>query len=102
MKNDILPYYYIYKDENGEEIKEEYGNTAWIGDKEVELRRSTEEDVQKLYDIVSNASVVLDSKEDLINIIMDEAQGYFNGEKGIDAVANIINSRIQIFVNERM
>lgn len=102
MKNDILPYYYIYKDENGEEIKEEYGNTAWIGDKEVELRRSTEEDVQKLYDIVSNASVVLDSKEDLINIIMDEAQGYFNGEKEIDAVANIINSRIQIFVNERM
>lgn len=102
MKNDILPYYYTYTDGNGEVIKEEYGNTVWIGDGEVELRKSTQEDVQKLYDIISSATVVLEDKDAIIKIIMDEAQGYFNGEKDVDSVANIINSRIQLYVNERM
>ncbi len=102
MKNDILPYYYTYTDENGELIKEEYGNTFWIGNAEVELRKSTQEDTQKLYELVTNASVVLDENQEVLDMILQEAQGYFDGAKGIDETANIINSRVQLLVNERM
>ncbi len=102
MKNDILPFYYTYQDENGETVKEEYGNTTWVGNAEVELRKSTEEDVQKLYELVTSASVVLDENQEILDMIIQEAQGYFDGAKGLDETADIINSRVQLLVNERM
>ena len=37
----------------------------------------------------------------MYDIVMGEAQPYFDGQKSVDEVANIINSRIQIMVNER-
>lgn len=102
MVNDILPYYYTYTDENGETVKEEYNNTYWIADAEVTLRKSTEEDVERLLEVLSGASVVYTDNSKIIDIIMQDAAAYFNGEKSADEVANIINSRIQIYVSERM
>lgn len=102
LTNDILPYYYTYTDENGETVKEEYDNTYWISDAEVKLRKSTEEDAQRLFDIISGASVMYTDNSKIIEIIMQDAAAYFDGEKSVDEVANIINSRIQIYVSERM
>ena len=100
--NDILPYYYTYTDENGEIVKEEYDNTCWIADTEVKLRKSTEEDAERLLELLSGASVMYTDNSKIIEIIMQDAAAYFNGEKSVDEVANIINSRIQIYVSERM
>ncbi len=102
MTNDILPYYYTYTDENGETVKEEYENTYWIANTEVKLRKSTEEDAERLLEILSEASVMYTNNSKIIEIIMQDAAAYFDGEKSVDEVANIINSRIQIYVSERM
>ena len=101
MKNDIVPYYYTYTDENGEEVKEKQNSSTWIGDQEVELRDSTEEDVQRLYEIITKANVCAREDKKLTEIIMQDAQPYFDGQKSVEEVAGIINSRVQIYVNER-
>ena len=100
-ENDIKPRYYTYTDENGNEVKEEEKNTIWIGDQTIELRKSTEADVGRLYELISKASVCLRRDQKMYDIVMGEAQPYFDGQKSVDEVANIINSRIQIMVNER-
>ena len=99
--NDIKPRYYTYTDENGNEVQEEQKRTVWIGDQTIELRKSTEADVGRLYELISKASVCLRRDQKMYDIVMGEAQPFFDGQKSVDEVANIINSRIQIMVNER-
>lgn len=99
--NDIKPRYYTYTDENGNEVQEEQKRIVWIGDQTIELRKSTEADVGRLYELISKASVCLRRDQKMYDIVMGEAQPYFDGQKSVDEVANIINSRIQIMVNER-
>ena len=101
MVNDIKPRYYTYTDENGEEVKEEQNSSIWLGNQEIEKRKSTEEDVQRLYDIVTKASLCARENKTINDIILTEAQSYFDGQKSVDDVATIINSRIQLVVNER-
>ena len=99
--NDIKPRYYTYTDENGNEVQEEQERIVWIGEQRIEIRKSTEADVERLYELISNASVCLRRDQKMYDIVMGEAQPYFDGQKSVDEVANIINSRIQIMVNER-
>ena len=99
--NDIKPRYYTYTDENGNEVQEEQERTFWIGEQRIEIRKSTEADAERLYELISNASVCLRRDQKMYDIVMGEAQPYFDGQKSVDEVANIINSRIQIMVNER-
>ena len=101
MADDIKTGYHTEYDENENEIQVEDQNTIWIGQQEVQLRKSTAEDTAKLYDIISNASFVVRNDTQIYDIIMQEAAAYFDGQKTVDEVAEIINSRVQILVNER-
>ena len=101
MANDILPEYYTDYDENGNEIQVESGSTIWLGDEKVDVRKSTEEDTQKIYDIIKGANVFFRQNQEINDIISQEAAAFYDGQKSVDDVAKIINSRIQILVNER-
>ena len=101
-ENDLLPEFWVYTDENGEELREEYGNTMWLGESEIELRKSTDADVDEVYRAIKGAKTAFLSKEALVDIINQEAEGFYSGEKSVDEVADIINSRVQIYVSERM
>lgn len=101
-ENDLLPEFWVYTDENGEEVREEYGNTMWLGESEIELRKSTDADVDEVYRAIKGAKTAFLSKEALVDIINQEAEGFYSGEKSVDEVADIINSRVQIYVSERM
>ena len=101
-ENDLLPEFWVYTDENGEEVREEYGNTMWLGESEIELRKSTDADVGEVYRAIKGAKTAFLSKKALVDIINQEAEGFYSGEKSVDEVADIINSRVQIYVSERM
>lgn len=100
MKNDILPSYYTEKDENGNEVQVKEDNMAWIGGTEVPKRDSTEADAARIYELISGASVCQRENEELNKIILDEAQAYFDGQKTVEEVVPIINSRVQILINQ--
>ena len=99
--NDLLPTYYTYTDENGEEVREKNEPVFWVGDSEVKLRDSTEEDAERIYDILTGAKVCMRYDNSIKDIIMEEAAPYFDNQKTVDQVADSINSRIKLYVNER-
>ena len=101
MKNDLLPQYYTEYDENGNETQVEQPRYTWIGDTKVEKRKSTEEDVARLYEMVNSANFFARENKDVNEIILNEAAPYFDNQKSVDEVVGIINSRVRLYVSQQ-
>ena len=71
--------------------------TGW----EYEFHYSTQEEIDKVIELIDN-SVAINVDTGVMDIINEEAGGYFSGQKSLDEVIGLIQSRIQIYVSERM
>ena len=72
----------------------------WIGDTELVIPPMTQEDVDFMKRFIESLSLVMTPNEDVYNIITEEAKAYFEGQKTAGEVAEIIQSRVSIYVNE--
>lgn len=87
-----------YIDENGDEVENDY--TWWINDEMITLEPLTAEQVEELKSFVSSVTKRYYYNEDVQNIINEEMEAFYQGQKSAKDVASIIQSRAQIFVNE--
>lgn len=85
---------------NDDGTKEEEAEYYWIGDQEIKLPPLTQEDVQFIENFINSLHEPITYNESVNNIIMEEASAFFSGQKTADEVANIIQSRLSIYVNE--
>ncbi|MDE7043538.1 MAG: hypothetical protein K2O97_00695, partial [Acetatifactor sp.] len=67
-----------------------------------DYRMPTQEDVDIILDLIDKARPISNSggNDEILNIINEEAAAFFQGQKSVDEVTNIIQSRINIFVSE--
>ena len=79
------------------ELSEPYFYTA-NGEK-IPIGVNTDEDNQKIYDLL-NGAVFTDPNYEIINIIKEEAGAYFSGQKSAKEAAEIIQNRVQNYLNE--
>lgn len=89
------PYYY---DENDQKV--EYDASYYLDGVDIPIPPMTEEEVQEVEDFLFSLNQVTVYDDDLMNIITEEAEAYFEGQKSAKEVAAIIQSRAQIYVNE--
>ena len=75
-------------------------DTYYIGDQEITPKPLTDEDIQYVKDFIDSVSHTYSLNQNIYNIITEEAAAYFSGQKSVDEVADIIQSRVNIFVNE--
>lgn len=87
-----------YEDENGVEVEDNY--TYWINDEELILDPLTAEQLDRLKSFVTSVTKRAYYNEDVMNIITEEMDAFYQGQKGAKDVAGIIQSRAQLFVNE--
>jgi len=85
-------------DENGE--KQEYEDTFYINDESLVLPNMTQAQVDEFVAFVEGIDKCNYYNLDVQNIIEEEVAAYFSGQKSAQDVAGIIQSRVQIFVNE--
>ena len=88
--------YYI--DVNGN--KYYYYDIIYIDDVEVTIDPMTREEVDHFMEILKTFKNVGRYDDTLINIISEEAEPYFNGQKNAGEVAQIIQNRAQIYLHE--
>ncbi len=89
------PYYM-----DGEE-KVEYENTYWMNNNEsITLEVNTDADNQKVLDFISSVKTPQRYDQELTNIINEETGSYFSGQKKAGEVAEIIQNRVSVYVNE--
>lgn len=89
---------YWMNEETGE--KEYYDNTVWVDGVDVIIEPLTLEEASEVTKFLT--SINLRSKIDpkIMDIITEEANVYFEGQKTAEDVATIIQSRVQIYISE--
>lgn len=90
-----------YTDENGEQQPIHYGSVLNEDGTEVRFYALTEEEVQEIRDIVDTIQFTADFDYNIVNVVIEEARSYFNGEKTVDEAAALIQSRMNIYINEQ-
>lgn len=95
------------KDENGELVLDEDGNPVeqtqggWIwGNLEINIHATTQEEYDQIMELYNAITQVYEYDEEIFKIVNDQAAAYFNGDKSAADTANLIQSRVEIYVNE--
>lgn len=80
-----------------------YGDdTIWINGTEISMDPITDQEIAELKEFilsVDKLNAYFDS--DILDIIKEEAEAYFENQKSVDEVASIIQSRVSIYLSER-
>lgn len=77
------------------------GMAMGMGDFEVKFGPTTQEEADAIIAMVKSIKHTVTYDESLMNIIKEEASAFFSGEKTVDQVADIIQSRMTIYINEQ-
>lgn len=88
-------------DENGEPIPKNTGMTISYPDWEYTYRTASRDEVDLVLSLIDAAKPVsLSETNEVLNIIREESESYYLGQKTVAEVAEIIQSRVRIYVNE--
>ncbi len=86
--------------ETGETIY--YDNTWWSGDTQVTLEPLTQAEVDDFINFIGSVTKTSGNlNEEIIEIITDESESFFNGQKSVDDVTTIIQNRITTYLREK-
>lgn len=88
----------FYIDENGEKV--EYEETYYLGGVEITMDPLTGEDCERVMGFLESAEDVYSYDTAIMNIVYEETAPFFDGQKTAREVADIIQSRIFIYINE--
>ena len=90
-----------------EEYKDEFGNTVtpldstWgFDDLEVQIKPLTEEQVAMVRELIASVDHISYPQDEAMQIVQEEAESYFNGQKSKEEVVKIIQNRVTTYVNE--
>lgn len=90
--------YYI--DENGK--KTEYDDMHYIGGEEIKINPLTQEERDLLEDYILNVKpTIFHYNDEVNNIITEETDAYFAGDKTAEQTAEIIQNRVSILISEQ-
>lgn len=89
-----------YLDEKGEKV--EYTDSYYLDGIEIEIEPMTKERALEIRDFVLSVDQLMFTNDDITNLITEEAESFFSGQKSAKEVADIIQSRAQIYVSEHM
>jgi ABC-type glycerol-3-phosphate transport system substrate-binding protein len=87
-------------DENGNVI--EVPLTTWyVDDQEIEVMAMTQEQADELMAVLDSTTRIARYDENISNIISEETEAYFAGQRSAQDTANMIQSRVKLYVNEQ-
>ena len=90
-------------DENGEPILQGGGGGIGYGDDWMyEYHITTDEEADRLEELIRIAKPTSGSDSQIMSIINEEAGAFFKGQRTARDVAGIIQNRVQVYVNENM
>jgi ABC-type glycerol-3-phosphate transport system substrate-binding protein len=87
-------------DENGNKIERSKGGIGFENGDMIEIYASTQEEVDGFMALLDSAGINYGGSMEILAIISEESQGYFEGQKSVSEVADVIQSRVQIYVSE--
>ena len=74
----------------------ENGESTWQ-----EVYALTQEDVDQILSVINSATGIVDYDDEILSIVSDEVSAYFAGDKDVQTTANMIQSRVNLYVQEQ-
>ncbi len=93
-------------DENGEKIEESRGSWGWAS-LEIKLYALKQEEADEIMDLINSTTRTIESgavyneSDEITSIIIEDTQAYFLGQKSLDDVVRLLQSKLNILVNEK-
>ncbi|NLL77940.1 MAG: extracellular solute-binding protein [Clostridiales bacterium] len=88
-----------YEDADGNKVRQ--AKTSWgYDDFSIEIYAATKEQVEAVRSLIESVDSLYQYDRQISTIIDEEAAAFFEGQKTAKDVADIIQSRVQIYVNE--
>ena len=91
----------IKLDENGEKIQVSRGGIGMADGSVHELYAMTQEQADKLIEVINTTTRVVNTNSNLLQIAVEEAQPFFAGQKTAEEVARLTQSKVNLYVNEQ-
>lgn len=88
-------------DTDGNPVPKTPDTVLWGIGEEYTFRTPTEEEVQFVRELIESASKVQVTDSKITEMIFEEAQPFFQGQKSVEEIADIIQSRVQLYMDER-
>lgn len=93
----------VEKDENGRVIYRSPHSTYYIDGEWIPVYSVPEEEVELLLDSIQKADFSqVSTVSGVTPILVEELGHYFSGERSLEEVTEIINSRVQLLINEQL
>ncbi len=96
-------------DENGEPVLDEDGepipNTEvsyayWSMDWQYTYRAPTREEIDKVLDLIGKARLASGEDDEILAMINEEAEAFYQGQKSAEEVSEVIQSRVSLYLSE--
>lgn len=87
------------EDENGKKVEAPVSQHFYNMDL-VPIYALSEKEAEHILAAIENAKPISKETSIILEIIMEESQGYFYGSKTLDEVLTIIQSRVQLYLDE--
>ena len=106
VEDAMTPNYILDQDGNqilnelGQPIQESKGGWGW-DNVQLEIRAATQEEYDQVMELYNNVTRMTDYDTSIFEIVSEEAESYFNGDKSAQEVAGLIQSRVNLYVNEQ-
>lgn len=89
-------------DAEGNPVPKDLGGVQWsFEDEAIMFRTATAEEVSGVKELIESACPLSAAEDRIMAIIQEEAEPFFQGQKSVEEVAEIIQSRAQIYLDER-
>ena len=89
---------YTYEDENGNKV--EMPNTYYIGSEEIDIGYPTQEEADRIMAYISGVTSIYRIDSSLMDIVNEEAGGFFAGQRSVDDVVSVIQNRVKTYLAE--
>lgn len=91
-------------DENGEKIPVVRGSMGSPTGEVVDFYALSQEQADKLWDVLTSTTCLMQGfsgNNSILDIVTEQAAAYFAGQKSVDEVAKLVQSKANIYVNEQ-
>ena len=78
----------------------EYDNLVWLGNDIIDVGVNTDKDNEKMMKFIESVTTTSRYDENLYQIVIEEVESYFSGQKNVDEVTEIIQNRANIYIKE--
>ncbi len=80
----------------------EYEGFCFINDEFMKLSALTPEQLDRAVEFIEGVHYLAFDDMTVMNIIYEEAEGYFHGQKDVESVVDVIQNRVGMYLQEQM